>query len=121
VLRATRIEDIEDRAYRQPLFMQPRLSAKTALMVRATDHVLYVNLYHGIDRLPFTSEELETTRRSSDVLVAMIEQHFALTNDEDASDLNAVQRLIAEVARERGAPLSIRESDTCARIVADAV
>jgi hypothetical protein len=87
-------------------------------MVRATDHVLYVNLYHGIDRLPFTSEELETTRRSSDVLVAMIEQHFALTNDEDAIDLNAVQRLIAEVARERGAPLSIRESDTCARIVA---
>jgi DNA-binding CsgD family transcriptional regulator len=87
-------------------------------VVRAPDHALYVNLYRGIDRPPFTSEELEIIRRSSDVLIAMIERHFALTNDEDAGDLKAVQRLIAEIARERGAPLSMREADTCARIVA---
>ena len=117
VLRATRVEDIEDKAYRQSLFIEPRLSAKAALVIRAPDHALYVNFYRGVDRPPFTPEELDAIRRSGDVLVAMIERHFALTNDEAAGDLNAVQRLIAEAAQERGATLSTREASACAHIV----
>src|SRR4051812_4617221 len=117
VLRATRVENIEDKAYRQSLFIEPRLSAKAALVIRAPDHALYVNFYRGVDRPPFTPEELDAIRRSGDVLVAMIERHFALTNDEAACDLTAVQRLIAEAARERGATLSTREASVCAHIV----
>jgi DNA-binding CsgD family transcriptional regulator len=118
VLRATRVEDYEDRAYRQSLFVEPRLGAKAALLVRTPGQTLYVNLYRGINRAPFAPDELEIIRNASDVLVAMIEQHLALADDEASCDLDAVQRLIGEIARERGPLLSAREADTCARIVA---
>jgi DNA-binding CsgD family transcriptional regulator len=118
VLRAVRIEEIEDREYRRRLFAEPRLGAKAALIVRAPDHALYVNLYRGVDREPFGYGELEVVRQSGDALVAMIERHFALADDEAASDLGAVQRVIADVARERGVPLSGREAAVCAHIVA---
>ena len=54
----------------------------------------------------------------------MLERHFALADDAAASDLAAVQRVIAGAAVERGrdggggAPLSEREAAVCARIVA---
>ena len=64
VLRATRVEDIEDRAYRQSLFVEPELGGKASLVVREPDHALYLNLYRGVDRKPFAAEEMELIRLS---------------------------------------------------------
>lgn len=119
VLRAVRIEEIEDREYRRRLFAEPRLGAKAALVIRAPDHALYVNLYRGMDRQPFAPGELEAVERACDVLAAMLERHFALADDRAAGDLGAVQSVIADASRERGGvPLSAREAAVCARIVA---
>jgi len=119
VLRAVRIEEIGDREYRRRLFAEPRLGAKAALVVRAPDHVLYVNLYRGMDRQPFAPGELEAVGRACDLIAAMLERHFALADDAAAGDLGAVRRVIEGASRERGGtPLSAREAAVCARIVA---
>ena len=124
VLRAVRVEEIADAEYRRRLFAEPRLRAKAALVVRAPGHALYVNLYRGLDREPFGPGDLAAVERTCDVLAAMLERHFALADDAAASDLAAVQRVIAGAAVERGrdggcgAPLSEREAAVCARIVA---
>jgi DNA-binding CsgD family transcriptional regulator len=90
VLRAIRVEEIADAEYRCRLFIEPRLGAKAALVVRAPNHALYVNLYRGLDRQPFGPGELA-----------------------------AVQRVIVEAATESGGPpLSEREAAVCARIAA---
>jgi DNA-binding CsgD family transcriptional regulator len=123
VLRAVRVEEIADAEYRRRLFAEPRLRAKAALVVCAPGHALYVNLYRGLDREPFGPGDLAAVERTCDVLAAMLERHFALADDAAASDLAAVQRVIAGAAVERGrdgdgAPLSEREAAVCARIVA---
>lgn len=119
VLRAARSDEIEDGEYRRHLFAEPRLGAKAALVVRAPDHVLYVNLYRCIDRVPFTPGELDAVERACDVLVAMLERHFVLADDEVGSDLAAVRRVIEGAPRHPGcAPLSAREAAVCACIVA---
>jgi len=124
VLRAVRVDEIADAEYRRRLFAEPRLRAKAALVVRAPGHALYVNLYRGLDREPFGPGDLAAVERTCDVLAAMLERHFALADDAAASDLAAVQRVIAGAAVERGrdggcgAPLSEREAAVCARIVA---
>jgi DNA-binding CsgD family transcriptional regulator len=123
VLRATHLDEIADAEYRRRLFAEPRLGAKAALVVRAPGHVLYVNLYRGLDRRPFGPGDLAAVGRTCDVLAALLERHFAFAGDAAASDLAAVQRVIAGAAVERGgggggAPLSEREAAVCARIVA---
>ena len=118
VVRALRIEEIEDREYRRHPFAEPRLGAKAAVVVRAPDHVLYVNFYRGMDCEPFAIRELEEFGPAFDTIAAMLERHFALADDEAAADLGAVQRVIAGASRERGGALSAREVAVCARIVA---
>jgi hypothetical protein len=49
---------------RRRLFAEPRLGAKAALVVRAPDHALYVNLYRGLDRQPFGPGNLAAVERT---------------------------------------------------------
>ena len=118
ILLAGRTEDLTDGEYRHRLFTEPRLGAKASLIMRAPSHVLYINLYRGIDRGPFTPGELRGVERACDMLLALLERHFALADDDAASDLCAVQRVIEGASSEAGrARLSAREAAVCARIV----
>ena len=119
VLRTGRTEDLKDGEYRHHLFTEPRLGAKASLIVRASGQVLYVNLYRRIDRGPFTPGELDGVERACDLLLALLERHFALADDTADVDLAAVQRVIERASSEAGrAALSSREAAVCARIVA---
>lgn len=119
VLLARSVKELADGEYRQRLFTEPRLGAKASIIGRAANQVFYVNLYRGIDRIPYTAGELEGLRRGCDVLLALLERHFAPLNDEVAGDLDTMQRAIEGTSVEHGRNrLSAREASVCARIVA---
>lgn len=111
---------IPDPAYRQRFFDAPRLDLKLSIFARAGDEAIYLNFYRHQSDGMFLPEEVTALALAAPVLWRALRRHHGGVTP--AARSPAAPRRRVEILRRalaaRSLPLTDREQDVCARIVA---
>lgn len=116
----SRRSTIPDPAYRQRFFDAPRLDLKLSIFARAGDEAAYLNFYRHQGDGGFQPDDIMALTLAAPVVWRALRRHHA--GPTPAHRVPVVPRQRVEIVRRalaaRSLPLTDREQDVCARIIA---
>ena len=119
-LALSRRSAIPDPAYRQRFFDGPRLDLKLSIFARAGGEAIYLNFYRHQADGAFQSDEITALALAAPVLWRALRRHHGGVTPASRAPSAPRQRVqtLRRALAVRGLPLTEREQDVCARIVA---
>ncbi|CAH1654358.1 MAG: helix-turn-helix transcriptional regulator [Chelatococcus sp.] len=111
------VNHIEDIEYRRLLYLLPRMSGKMAVILQKPDETLAISVYRGIEHGDFGAREYDALAPHMSTLAAIVERHVELVRSRSSvASVSEIKRIFMQTPLEK--PLSEREGEVCARVVA---
>jgi DNA-binding CsgD family transcriptional regulator len=99
------------------LFERPSLVDKMSIISCLKDYSIYVNLYRSCSRGPFDSSDRERLVWAQATIATAVERHFSLFEQTADCSEEMLTKAFLSSSLVKGARLSLREAQVCARIV----
>jgi DNA-binding CsgD family transcriptional regulator len=115
VLRTVDIDQIDDKAFRDQLFISESIVSRASIVTRRPNEVLVLSLFRSREQGVFGQREASYLESHAGTLGAIVDKHFSLVTQPELDDLEYIIRMLHRAPASR--PLSDREAAVCAHVV----